>query len=109
MPSAKNLNARLFRQRIQRPHQFLAEKSTSSNTSAPGDPDPDFLVSIMCAMIEQAFKDLQNEATYKSTHKNNEIADSHRTAKAFFNSRFFLELCLTLNLPADKILRRALA
>lgn len=109
MPSAKNSNARLFRQRIQRPHQFLAEKSTSSNTSAPGDPDPDFLIAIMCAMIERAFKDLQNEATYKSTNKNMEVAEARRTAKAFFNSRFFRELCLVLNLPADKILRRALA
>jgi hypothetical protein len=109
MPSAKNSNARLFRQRIQRPHQFLAEKSTSSNTSAPGDPDPDFLVAIMCAMIERSFKDLQNEVTYKSTNKNMEVAEARQTAKAFFNSRFFRELCLVLNLPADKILRRALA
>jgi hypothetical protein len=108
MPSAKNLNARHFRNPIRRPKQFLAEKSTSSNTSALGDPDPDFLRGILCGLIEQAFKDLKNESTYQSYNKTMEVAEARQTAKAFFHSRFFRELCMVLNLPADKILRRSL-
>ena len=109
MPSAKSSKGHPYRQQIRRPKQFLAEKkSTSSKPSAPGEPDPDFIRGILCGLIEQAYRDLKNEATYRSANKNMEVAEARRTAKAFFNGRFFREVCLVLRLPADKILREAL-
>jgi len=62
---------------------------------------------LMCAFILQAVEDVDITTDYSSKSKNNEWETYKRSAIHFMKSPLFEALCRTLNLPHDKIQRRA--
>jgi hypothetical protein len=70
--------------------------------------DDEACIEFACAIIKQAYLDVNLEPKYKSRHKNEEVIYDQSTALHFLRSPLFLALCRTLRLPADKIKRRAL-
>ena len=69
--------------------------------------DENGCIEFACAIIKQAYLDMNLEPKYKSRHKNEEVIYDQATALHFLRSPLFIALCLTLRLPADKIKRRA--
>jgi hypothetical protein len=69
--------------------------------------DENGCIEFACAIIKQAYLDVNLEPKYKSAHKNEEVIYDQSTALYFLRSPLFLALCRTLRLPADKIKRRA--
>jgi hypothetical protein len=74
-----------------------------------------FTREILCAMIEQAVEDAQNDNVYESKSLNEHRELNQRSAIAFLNSRFYGDLCEALGdaagvvLPSKKIRQKALS
>jgi hypothetical protein len=74
-----------------------------------------FTREVLCAMIEQAVEDAQNETVYKTKSLNEHREMNQRSAIAFLNSTFYGDLCEALGdaagvvLPSKKIRRKALS
>jgi hypothetical protein len=66
-----------------------------------------FVRNILCAMIETAVDDVVNETAYTSKNRRNTQHLDRQSAIEFIRSKAFVEICDTLNLPADKIKRAA--
>jgi hypothetical protein len=74
-----------------------------------------FTREILCAMIEQAVEDAQNETVYETKSLNEHRESNQRSAIAFLNSSFYGDLCEALGdaagvvLPSRKIRQKALS
>jgi hypothetical protein len=68
--------------------------------------EQEFTRNVWCAVIEQAVADMEDKTFQRSDAQN--LHNHYRgTAKAFLTSKFFHFLCNELELPADKIQRKA--
>ena len=63
---------------------------------------------VACNIILQAVEDIWNKHFYKSLHQQRIMAEARRTARHFFKSRSYTQLCSVMDLPADKIKDAAL-
>ena len=74
-----------------------------------------FTRNLLCAVIEQAFEDAQNETQYMSKSLQEHREANQRSAIAFLNSAFYGDLCEALGdaagvvLPSKKIRQKALS
>ena len=74
-----------------------------------------FTREVLCAMIEQAVEDAQNETVYETKSLNEHREMNQRSAIAFLNSTFYGDLCEALGdaagvvLPSKKIRRKAMS
>jgi hypothetical protein len=74
-----------------------------------------FTREVLCAMIEQAVLDAQNETVYETKSLNEHREINQRSAIAFLNSTFYGDLCEALGdaagvvLPSKKIRRKAMS
>ena len=79
------------------------------------DPEILFTRNLLCAVIEQAVFDAQNETEYMSKSLQEHREANQRSAIAFLNSRFYSDLCEALSdasgvtLPSKKMRLKALA
>lgn len=67
-----------------------------------------FTRNLLCGMILCAYSDLRGDSEYKRTYDNSNATKNKMTAKHFFKSGFFNEVCEALTIPADKIRTAAL-
>jgi hypothetical protein len=58
---------------------------------------------LACNIILQAVEDIWNKNFYQSIHQRAIIKEARRTARHFFKSRSYEQLCSIMDLPADKI------
>ena len=77
-------------------------------TKSPSDYHEEGVRDLACNIILQAVEDIWNKHFYKSIHQQAIIKEARRTARHFFKSRSFEQLCSVMNLPADKIKDAAL-
>ena len=74
-----------------------------------------FTRKLLCAVIEQAFEDAQNDTVYETKSLNEHREINQRSAIAFLNSTFYGDLCEALGdaagvvLPSKKIRQKALS
>ena len=62
---------------------------------------------ILCAMIECAVKDVQNETEYRREWTQDKADFAKASGITFLQSRLFEDICDTLGLPSEKIRQRA--
>lgn len=66
-----------------------------------------FTKEVLCAMIEQAYRDIKCETKFLRSNAQNHADQQKQTAIHFFKSKLFKELAEALNIRADRILTRA--
>jgi hypothetical protein len=74
-----------------------------------------FTRELLCGMIEQAVLDAQNENIYESKSLNEHREMNQKSAIAFLNSTFYIQLCIALGnaagltMPAKRIRQKAMS
>ena len=66
-----------------------------------------FTRKILCAMIECAVRDIQNETEYQREWTQGKADFAKQSGITFLQSRLFEDLCDTLGLPSSKIRQAA--
>ena len=87
----------------------MSKKPTTTKvTKSHSDYHEEGVRDVACNIILQAVEDIWNKHYYKSLHQQRIMAEARRTARHFFKSRSYTQLCSVMNLPADKIKDAAL-
>ena len=87
----------------------MSKKPTTTKvTKSHSDYHEEGVRDVACNIILQAVEDIWNKHLYKSLHQQRIMAEARRTARHFFKSRSYTQLCSVMNLPADKIKDAAL-
>ena len=74
-----------------------------------------FTRGLLCGMIEQAVLDAQNETVYESKSLNEHREMNQKSAIAFLNSKFYIQLCIALGnaagltMPSKRIRQKAMS
>ena len=86
----------------------MSKNPTKKMTKSRSDYHLEGVRDLACHIILQAVEDIWNKHFYKSIHQQAIIKEARRTARHFFKSRSYIQLCSIMNLPADKIKDAAL-
>jgi len=62
-----------------------------------------FTRKIICGIIKQAYDDVTNDTTYAKTYVNSNVNRDKEGALYFVRSKLFEDLCVTLDLPTEKL------